>query len=382
MSKSDAIRDDVSAEEQATAGETHDTDAGENNEKSRPQTEREIRMAEVARQYEEQNGIRRDESEGEEHEQGEQEADEQTGQGERDEEAEEDSDDQREAAHDDPLKELGYYRKPDGKLYTKMKINGEEREVQADQVKAYIQKDLAGDYKLQQAAEQERRLQQMEQLVNKRQSEIQQSLSQQPSAQKVDADEARKQAKAVLEKIWDGDEDAAADALAGYLQQGTKPGVDPEQLLAQSEQRALSAIERREQEKAHQQWQSSVDEGNRALMTNHPDIYEDQRLFDLVNGETARMVERQQSGDPEFASMTPQEMIASAASTVQEWMGERGVKPAAEKRDTGSRQERKRNLKPIPKGISATRKPKGEQKVDTSPAAVIEQMRANRAVTR
>lgn len=386
MSKKDdaIVNDDVSAEDQAAAGENETSQATE--EKPRELTAREKALSEIARQNEEGYGLTREEEEeaeqegekrddGEEHEEG---APEAKAEG----ESEEGNESDQPSAAQDPLQELGYYRKDDGKLYTKMKINGEEREVPADQIKAYLQKDIAGDHKLQQAAERERRLQHMEELVRNRESQIQQSLSQRPS--QVDAEEAKKQAKAVLERIWDGDEDAAAEALAGYLQRGAQPGYDPEQLLAAAEQRTLSRIEQREREKTQEQWERAVDEGNRALMQDHPDIYEDQRLFDMVNGETARMVEAQQAGDPQYTNMTPDQMIATAASSVQEWMDSQGAgtgKGGGKKTaDNQSRQQRKDNLKPIPNRLAKKPTPKQDKEVDTSPAAVVERMRKNRAV--
>lgn len=378
MSKDDdAIDpDDVSAEEAESAGEQDQSD-----QRPRYIRERDKALSEIARQNEELHGIEREESEEIESEEPERPSEDEEYEAVLgDHSGEEESEDQPEGEQQDqsdPLSELGYYRKSDGKLYTTMKINGEEREVEASQVKAYIQKDLAGDRKLQQAAEKERRLKEMEELVNQRQEQLQQSAASRPS--EVDAEEARKQAKEVLDKIWDGDEDAAAEALAGYLQKG----VDPEQISAAAEQRALSAVEQREKQREQQEWEQSVDDGNRALMNNYPDIYEDQRLFDLVNSETARMVERHQAGDPEFANMTPSDMIDQAARSVNEWMNGKGVKSQRKSGDesqTSSRRQRKRNLKPMPRSRDMTPPEKqGEQEIDTSPEAVIERMRARRA---
>lgn len=346
----DPIVTDGSAEDPAAADTTQQAKAPD-------LRERDQRLAEIAREAEAAAGIKG--SEYEEAVVDEDDAEQVSDQG---------------AAAPDPLKDLGYYQKDDGKLYTKMKINGVEHEVAADQIKAYIQKDLAGDHKLQQAAERERRLQEQEQLLRQREAQIQQSLSQRPSA--MDADEAKKQAKAVLEQLWGGDTEAATEALVGMMQRGNAT-VDPNQILLAAEQRALTAIEQREIQKQQQSWHQSVDEGNRFLMEQHPEIYQDQRLFDLVNGETARMVEAQQAGDPELATLTPKDIIARAAQEVQGWMTGRTQPP--QKQD-GNREQRKAGLKPIPRGMNATRQPKPEQTVDTSPSAVISRMRASRAV--
>lgn len=333
----EAIRDDVDVSEAEEAA-TETT--------GRELTERELRLAEIARQNDELNGITYDDPEPESEPQ---------------------------AVAPDPLEELGYYRNQAGELVTKMKINGEEREVKADQVKAYLQKDIAGDYKLQQAAERERRLQEAETLLKRREQEMRTSLSRQ--LPKMGAEEAKKHAKAVLERIWDGDEEKAIDALIEF-QQRTQATVDPEQIRMEAERSALSAIEQRETQRKQAEWQSSVDEGNRFLSENHPEIYQDQRLFDLVNGETARMVQRQMAGDPEFAKLTPKEIISRAADEVQGWMTGRKEQPP----EAGTREGRKSNLKPMPRGLSTVQPAKKSTELDMSPKAVIERMRSSRAV--
>lgn len=367
--KDDAIEgqqpEDVSAEDNQAADDTQP----EAVEQPRELTERERRMAELVKERYESEGIEYEPAgDSELEEEPEQKAASQEEGGEEPEAAEQ----------PDDLKALGYYRKPDGKLYTVVKVNGEEREVLADQVKAYLQKDLAGDWKLQQAADRERRLQDIERQLNERQAQMEQSLSKQNPPSKLDADQARQQAKAVLQKIWDGDDDAAADALTEFLQKTSNGQQDSSQLLEEAERRAMSALERREAEQQQKQWQASVAEGNTWLSSQHPEIYQDQKLFNLVNGETERMVQAQQNGDPEYANLSPKDIIERAATEVQTWMNGRIEKP---KESTApDRQARKDGLKPMPRGLSKQPSQKPKPEVDTSPAAVIARMRQSRAV--
>ena len=374
--KDDAINDqaladqDVSAEQhQDAADETH-----QEPEATREPTEREKRLAEIARQHAEANGYGPDEEEDDTLPEAaeadtEQDPDQQDADG-------DDSQDDEPAARD-PLEELGYYRKPDGELYTKLKINGEEREVPAKQVAAYLQKDLAGDYKLQQAAERERQLQEVERQLRQRDEQLQQTLSRQNQPPAKGAEEIRQQAKAVLQKVWDGDDEAAADALAEFMQ-SNNAAVDHDQLLTEAEQRAMTALERREAEKQQRAWQQSVEEGNRWLASQQPDIYRDSRLFDLVNGETERLVQAQQNGDPELANLTPREIIERAALDVRGWMDGRQDKP--EETQESGRAERKAKLKPMPRGLAKQPTRQQKQEVDNSPAAVVARMRQSRAV--
>lgn len=379
MSQNDAINeqplDDVSADAPQDAA-----DQGPGQDAAREPTERERRLAEISRQHAEREGYLTpgDDAPSEadtdtaatEQDKTEQHTAEQDAGG-------QDSQDGAQAAHD-PLEELGYYRKSDGKLYTTMKINGEEREVAADQIKAYLQKDLAGDYKLQQAAERERRLQEVERQIRDREAQLQQSLSRQNRPPAKGAEEIRQQAEAVLQKVWDGDDKAAADALVEFMQSSTS-AVDHDQLLTQAEHRVMTALEKREAEKKQREWAQSVEEGNKWLASTRPEVYQDDELFDLVQSKTARMVESQQRGDPDLAALTPRQIIEKAANDVQDWLDGRKGTPRKGANDEG-REQRKAALKPLPRGMAKQPTRQAKQEVDMSPAAVVERMRQSRPV--
>lgn len=363
---SDAIYEDVALEQQEgeTAAESVET-TEQPEESPKELSERDRALAEIAKKRYEMDGISVDQPDDEDEPEDETEPEAA--------ELEKESEAGPEEAPADPLAELGYYRNDAGELVTKMKINGVEREVKAEQVKAYLQKDLAGDWKLQQAAERERQLQELAASLQKqREHQIRQSLSQpQPP---LGAEEAKQQARTVLEKIWDGDSDGAEEALIALLQRNNAT-VDTNQILQQAKDAAISTLEQREIQRQQQEWEQSVDSGNAMLKQKHPEIYADQYLFDLVNGETARMVQAQQAGVPEYATLMPQQMIEKAADTVQGWLNER-----RSPQPSGTRGDRKKTLKPIPQGMNTPRQRKPEQELDMSPAAVIERMAAARRV--
>jgi|GEM_PF-2343012 len=360
--------DDVSADQQQAAGDDQPTEQPE-----RELTERERAMAEIAQQYRETNGYGETEDDDPDAaaaaDDGGQEQDPDR------QDAGEDGEPGTAAAQDDSLKELGYYRKSDGKLYTTMKVNGQEREVPADQIKAHLQKDLAGDVKLQQAADRERQLREREQQL----SSLEQQLRQQSSHPPAKGDEEiRQQAKTVLSKVWDGDDDAAAEALADFIQQNSSR-VDTDQILSEAERRANHAVEQRESQRQQREWETSTREGINWLRETHPDILEDTDMRDFVDARTARMVEARQNGDPEFADMTPRDIIQKAASEANDWLQKQTQKQAG---DTpgNAREQRKRNLKPMPRGMSKQPSQRAPEAPDTSPASAIEQMRKARAV--
>lgn len=353
----DAIND-VSEVEEAAQG-TEEVD--ESQSKTSEPDERTRRLAEISRQKDEAEGIVYDEAE-------------QDGSdGEAEEQADEPAEDLAAKQDSDPLAELGYYRNDNGDLVTKLKVNGVEREVLAEQVKAYMQKDLAGDWKLQQAAERERQLQQMAEALQRERAEAQrQSTQNQPP--EMGAEEAEQQARAVLEKIWDGDDKEATKALAALLRRDNTT-VDVDAIRQEAERAALSSVERREQERLAREWDAAVDRANDALWKDHPEIYEDENLSMLVNERTKYMVRAANRGDPEFANMTPEQMLRQAAASVQGWLDGRTGKPV-----TSERENRKEGLKPMPRGLDATKSPRRKEEVDNSPAAIIQRMRAARAV--
>tara|TARA_R110000765_G_scaffold195825_7_gene301303 strand:+ start:4843 stop:5946 length:1104 start_codon:yes stop_codon:yes gene_type:complete len=361
----DAINDqaqpdtDVSAEDNTAADQNDQTGKP-------PLSEREQRMQEIARDYRTGNGYEEVAERDDDEEQEEVAHDPAT------QEAAEDDEESDDAAQD-PLKELGYYRKGDGQLYTKMKVNGVEREVPASQVQAYLQKDMAGDQKLQQAADQMRQMQQKEREIRDMEARIRQQSNQPPGK---GAEEIRQQAKQVLSKLWDGDDEAAAEALSDFIQQNSGR-VDTNEILQQAEQRAMSAYEQREAEQRQRQWQSSTQEGINWLKENHAEILEDDDKRDYVDHLTAKMVEAQENGDPTLASLAPRDIIQRAAEKANQlWKGEASPAPKG-----NAREDRKKNLKPVPRGMAKQPTQKNPRpEVDNSPAAVVERMRQARAV--
>lgn len=358
--KDDAIvNNDVSAEID-TAGEHedagHEDDAG----KKREPLERDKALAEIARAHEKLLGIEREEAP-----------------------AIEEQDEQDEQlpvaakAEEDPLTALGYYRNDKGEIVTKIKVNGEEREILAEQVKSFIQKDLAGDSKLQQASDKERQLTQREQQLAQLEAKLRATMNTQKKPSPEDAKKLRDTIKSAFDKVYDGDLDSATETLMQVMMERGNTTLSPEESQLQVEQTVLSTIKKQEQARELQAWNESVDEGNRELAKNHPEIYKDPNLFDLVNSTTARMLESRDKGDPAYSKLTPKEIIAKAADEVNQWLGnKRGGKEV----DAGNaRESRKAGLKPVVRGMDAvTRKPP-KQEPDLSPSAVIKRMAMNRA---
>lgn len=271
---------------------------------------------------------------------------------------------QRRTALSDDLKALGFYLSDAGDIVTKMKINGQEVEVPASQVKVHMQKDLAGDVKLQQAADASRRLAERERLIAMREQQ-QRSLT--PRPPKLGAEEAKAKAAAIVDSIYEGTPDQAVEALAEVLQRGDAT-VDPNEVSTQ----VRSALQEERAREKQQEWERSKSEGNAHLKRHHGEIYSDPRLFSLVNSETERMV-----NDPEYADLPPKDIIIKAAEFVQQWMN--GNRPAPSGKEApSSAKDRKAGLTRLPRGQDMRAERRPPQEKDLSGAAVLARMRAAR----
>lgn len=373
MKKNDAIVTDVSAEELGAAGQdTHEAGIDPKLAETRPPLERDKALAEIARKHEEMIGIEREE-----------ELDPGVSDGDKGGDDPGKNQDRagaqgQPAGDTDPLAELGFYKNPKGELVTKIKVNGEEREVPASQFRQFIQKDLAGDLKLQQAFNKEQQLSQREQQLAERENQLRQTAAVKQKPSEEDAKTLREQIRAAFDKVYDGDVESATEALASVLLERGNATLTPEQLQPLVEQTVLSTTQKQEHAKQLQAWEKSVDEGNRELAKNHPEIYKDENLFALVNSATSRMLDLREKGDPDYINLMPAQIIAKAADEVTQWLG---LKRGNETAGNDTRESRKANLKPIVAASGATKKPAAPQQKDMSPTAVIDRMKSGRATS-
>lgn len=296
--------------------------------------------------------------------------------------ADEDEDESAIAPSDD-LKELGYYRNTAGQLVTTMKINGQDREVLATDVKVHIQKDLAGEQKLQEASSRNQALDLRETDLSDRESRLQETLSPAKKASDMDPEEANAKAKDVLTKMWEGDEDAAVSALAEVIMDRGNASPDLEAVTQAAEKATLTTIEKSEQEKTQRAWNKSIDAGQKVFEAEYTEIYRDPVLFEAANAQTALMVEKRAAGDPEFVDLTPEQIIVRAAKMVKDKFGTDGSglpTDAKSKQQREAAAERKGNLTKMPTKAKTARDTEEAEELDMSPAAVVGRMKNNRVV--
>jgi len=278
--------------------------------------------------------------------------------------------------------ELPFYRKDDGTLAMKLKVNGEETERSLDQIVATAQKHESADRKLQdihnrtlQLDEKERRQEEYEQalLAERQRLESAQQISQ-PSEQDAGNTDLDELLSSAAEGLFDGDVEKFVQALRPALEgrQQQEPTLNVDQIVEQARTAAIRDVEQRERnQKQHNSevaFQNSTREGVEWLETEHPEVGDSLKLRNLVDQETIRLME-------EKPNLSPKEIIQEATEVVIKKAGI-GNDPTL---PPSSRESNKTQIKPPPlRQGSSTYVPPVKQEIDTSPQAVIARERARR----
>ena len=270
----------------------------------------------------------------------------------------------------DPYESLGYYANNDGQLVTKLKVNGVEKEVTADQLRAYAQKDITADQRLQQAAEYAKQLSEREALLNQRAQEME---SQQNPVDIPPVD-LKQSALQAIKKMYDGDDEDAAEALA-LMVQGVKPQpVSEKDIEALVGKQVDNKLALQQQQVSQQQWNDSLTRGLQEFETQYSDIAQDANLASYANMLTQRMMEQKNAGKTEYVNKTPEDMIREAAEQTRQF------RDSLSGNQSSQRAENKARLHSMPhKRSTQFQKPIPED-VDDSPMAVVERMRNQRAI--
>lgn len=257
--------------------------------------------------------------------------------------------------------ERGWLTREDGTRVKRLVVNGRQVEMTEEQYDRQVQKALAGDERLRQAAEYERQLRQREQQLIQ---QAQQSRQQPPSG--ASSDDFKKAIAEYQDALLEGDPDAT-EKLYQVFEKGRQSSIpNIEDLVAQVSTRVT---EIHAQERHRESVQSAWDK----FQSEYAEIVNDDGLIAYADTQIKRLREENPGGDPEFIMM-------EAGRLTREKLGLSSQKPQPSG-DRAERMERKANLKPIPKASGARAPSKAEPKVDMSPAAKIARMRASRVAS-
>lgn len=237
----------------------------------------------------------------------------------------------------------------------KVKVEGVEQEVDADTLVRAYQKNSAADRRLEQATA---LLREAEEQARK----LTEAPTQTPAPAGKTPEELRAEAANLLDKMFDGDKDAAADALVGMLANargGDQPTPAPVQAPIDESALAARVIE-----------QMAVTSAFNQIKTDYPDVIADPDLEELTAMKIKRAVAQ---GTPHATAMV------EAAAEVYKIVGKTpaGRQPDPEPTPANTRlanKERLDNL-PIASATAASAAPPDEVK---NPSAVIAELASRR----
>jgi len=197
----------------------------------------------------------------------------------------------------------GEVDKPADEELVTIVVDGEKREVPKFQVYEQgvrtLQKEAAADKRLEDA---NRRLKDIEQReaeiarYNLEQAALQQNSNSPPPKQDVDV---QAQARQIIDKILDGDEEEAAKALADVMGRNNATPIDHSKLIPEVAQQVQRQIE-----------------GQRALQSfqqTYPEIVKDPFLFQRTDAETIRV----HNEHPEYST---EQVLMEAGRRTKDWI--------------------------------------------------------------
>lgn len=232
----------------------------------------------------------------------------------------------------------------------KVKVDGVEHEVDVDTLVRTYQKNSAADRRLEEAT---RLLREAEEAAANAASTGNQVSGKTP-------DDLHNEAAELIDKVFDGDKDAAADALIQLLTR-TKGGDQPTHAPVQIDERQLTArvLET-----------MAVNTAFEKIQSDYPDLIADPDLEYMTALKIDRAVEQ---GIPRSKAML--EVAASMYKTL-------GKEPAGRQQESANsgkstRQDNKARLDNIPTASASAIPPESPQE-NTSPSSVIQEMARKR----
>lgn len=267
---------------------------------------------------------------------------------------------------EDPLGD--YVVRVEGKPMFKTLVDGQEKLIPLEAARAQLQKHLAADIRLQQAAEQRKQLEARE--VALRQNEETFKRRQHPSAQPAPAFDDRKLASELVRSLVTETEDKAAEKMAQTfkaIRQAATPQIDVNALVAQARDEAVKTIVDRDNQKA---LKSGFDQFTR----DYPEIAGDSDLFNLAD----RKSELIAAEHPDWA---PDKIMNEAGTQTRAWLKSIGapVKEVA-KEAVSSNQARKQKLVPMPQARTVRPAAPTDAEKEQSPAEIVAEIRRSRGL--
>jgi hypothetical protein len=263
----------------------------------------------------------------------------------------------------DPLGD--YVVRVEGKPMFKTLVDGKEVLVPLDRARAQLQKHLAADIRLQQAAERQRQLDAREQSIRNVEATLKTRVAH-PSAKAPVIDDSAMAVELVRSLVSEPEDKAAAKMAKVFasIRQAQAP-VDTKALATEAAQMAMTTIAARDNDKA---LASGLDQ----FTKDYPDIAGDSDLFTLADRKTEAIAK-------ENPSWTPGQVMLEAGKQTREWLQSLGAPvktvPGGQ---PNNRQQRKQNLVPMPQARTARPATTEEAPREQTPAEQMAEIRKSR----
>ncbi len=224
-----------------------------------------------------------------------------------------------------------------------LKVNGEtihrsQEEVDQEGGVAALQKKIAGEQRLEQAAHERKRLDAVRQAqtlraqeLEQREDELRQRSDELEQLAKDKANDVTDDEVAIarnfVDGVFSGEEGEATNAVVKVFKalkaKPEVPPIDTDQ-IAETVHRQIN-------------FTMSKSEGNQIFQDKYAHLREDSRLFDMTQEETKRLL-------AEEPGVEPKEIILMAAENVDKWVKSLGVDSFTVPDDLSQRQEKKRRI--------------------------------------
>jgi hypothetical protein len=268
---------------------------------------------------------------------------------------------------EDPLGQ--YVVRVDGKPMFKTLVDGKEELIPLDRARQQLQKHLAADVRLQQAAELRKQLDARAAALQATEAQLKSRQSTAPAPTELNFDA---EAIEIVRSLVTEPEDKAAARLAQTLKafrQASAP-VDVDAITKKAAEVATRTLEEREQSRA-------LKSGFDTFTSSYKDIASDPELFAIADRKTDAIA-------AEHPEWSPGEVMLEAGKQTREWLKSIGapVKETVDPKIPGgapsNRQQRKESLRPMPTPRTARPAATEENDRPATAADVVAEMRKSR----
>lgn len=235
-----------------------------------------------------------------------------------------------------------------------VKVDGIEQQIPIDQARATIQKNMAADKRLNDAALMQQQLQQWEQRLAEKEQQLQQAP---PPSMEGDT---QVKLQAAVDALYDGDTDDAVKALSEVIGGRTTATLNPDEISQKATEQVMQTLAKRE-------FDAERDRGVDLFKSEYADIASDPHLWNMTDQKTVELMTQH----PEWS---PTQIINEAGRQTRQWVQQLSGQPT-----TPNRAERKSQLQSLPRSTgSVAYQPPAQNTGPSTPQQVIADMKQAR----